>query len=366
MGYKKEFDNFKYLWFDAMVTEGNTAWVFANNFNALFSINLVTYEMNYLGSVPGEMMLSMGLYLNMQKYGNELVLVPAYANSVAIYNIDTQIFRTIPIDLPDAKCFGSAIYKNRIYMVGNSSAKIIVINLQDDSIKVLEQCEKYLENKEGIPNRMRFRKNNCVVDGCFYIASCVSSTIVKLDMNTDEMEFFELDIHEEGFRSIVYDGNYFWLSLWDDVPRLVQWSVEKGVVNNIVIPENGKYRVSDIIVYDNSLILFPNMGKHVYEYNLREKSWEVISEYEDFLHNEICMHHPWSPQKFPISRISKGKIYSFCGEDFKLLEYELEKKRIRAEYLCLDDFLCRIMEGKMMENVLMERQFSLELFLNVI
>ena len=105
----------KEIWFDSFVIENEYLWTFANDINALIQYNLKTDETTILGSVPGEPLSEYALFWNIIKINQELILIPARAKSLVVYNIDTGVFISYALENPDEQYYSAARYKDKVF-----------------------------------------------------------------------------------------------------------------------------------------------------------------------------------------------------------------------------------------------------------
>lgn len=329
-----EFNNYKNLWFDAMCIEDDKAWIFANNFNALFELNLYTSELSFLGSVTNEDMYTKGLYLNILKVDNRLVLVPFLAKSIGIYDIDTKEFNNIPLEMPGCKCYGAVTYNNTVFLVGYNSARIVSLDVMNKTVKYIVDCEDYFMNKKIDNVRYYFRKNSCVVDNYFYIASCVSNTIIKLDMQTEKVEFIELDIETDGLMTITFDGNDFWITK-NVADSLIKWNEHNNECKDIMIPEGVRIS-SEIVCCEDEIIIFPTMGNHVMGLDKKNLETYIVEGFEQYIRENN--KYPWGNQKFTCVIQNGRYIYSYFADEMKLLKYDTIDKTIDTINLDISNF----------------------------
>lgn len=81
----------------ACLDEEGNAWIFSNDFNALFYFNRVTQKLNYITSFEQEAFFCRELYTDMILYKEKLFCIPCLAKCIAIYSIKTGELRYIPI-----------------------------------------------------------------------------------------------------------------------------------------------------------------------------------------------------------------------------------------------------------------------------
>lgn len=324
-----KFSNVQDLWFDAMVIDGDIVWVFSNNYNALFTINIVNGDIKYVTSVPNEDILGKGLYFNMIKQDDTLIMIPAYADRIAFYNIKTEEFRFICIDVPKPKFFGAALVENCLCLVGNESSNIVSIDTESLQYSIHNDCVEHFSKMSVFNKSMSFRKNNCVVDNKMYIASCITNEIVTFDFITKEIDFIPIECEFNGFRNIAYDGREFWISSWE-CGELIKYNIKEDKTKIIKICDSS-LNTSDIVI-NNQVWIFPLSESHIYIYDDETKKTETLN-YGDSNDDNI---HPWK-QFYVTSKECNGYIYSFFGKGFELLRIDMNSKKIDSMKLDIKD-----------------------------
>lgn len=329
----KEEKKYGYLWFDAMEIQNDKMWVFVNGYNALFEINLVSYEVRYLGSVPGEDIAGQSLYFNMIKKNDCLFLIPAYAKYIAVYNIEKQIFSTCECNLPKAQFFGACMLDDKIIMLGNKTANIGIYDIQENRIQIRTECKDYFNSFDLLDRNMYFRKGICALNGNVLFASCISNTIVKYDIYEDQFEFYTIDGGFSGFSNLIFDGEHIWASEWRK-PHVAVLDLSLNVERILDFPMSGDcYEISDLVLFKDEVWVFPLVGEKVYSVNKSDYTVKNRQEYDAFLQQKN--NHPWK-QEFVVTKAFGDMMYSFLGNDMSLLIYDSQNGEINHKYVNVD------------------------------
>lgn len=326
----------EYLFYDAFVIEDNKAWFFADNLNGLFEINLETFQTKFLGFVPGEKILDQELYYNMIKVEEKLILFPAKASSVAIYNLSNESFHMLKMNSSDMRFYGGAAYKKKVFMLGYNSPLIAVIDLKKEEIRYIRDYEKWIYEKKIFSERMYFRRNNTVVNGEFFSVSCNYRVVLKINMENESVSFYEIKEGENGLRSICYDGNTFWISEWNRA-SVFQWDEKSGVIGKY---EYSQYALKDFrtadMFYTDKLWMFPTIGEDVLTFDKNGMGWRIEEIFVPYGSGAKEHRHPWGHQSFPATVQQEKNFYTFCGNTFELLKFSYVEKRIEAHFLFTD------------------------------
>lgn len=357
------FDNWRHIWFDAMVVEGDLAWVFLNNYNALYEIDLKSDRLTWLASIPTEGLLEIGLYFSMKKYNDELILIPAAATSIAIYNLATHDLETIPLDFEVVKCFSAEVYDGNLYMIGYDSARIAVLDLNRRTVRVLLNFENMFNKLNIDKMRMHFRKSSCIVENHLFLANCNSDVVLDVDLHDEQVELFRIGRGVEGLSTIVSIKDDFLIWEWGR-KRVFVWNKSEGVKKEILFGDlEEEYIVSDIVMKEDFLWMFPLHGDGVYIMDIRGEEIKKLNEFDVFMTPPFI--YPWGGQMFTVCLEEREKIFVFVGNKFTLVEYNLNTHMMYEHKLLLDgikrlqEYMNR--EKKMFESKMLKIENFLEL-----
>lgn len=108
-----------HYFYDAIVANGYL-WLLEASMNALFKIDMKTFELRFVSSFPEESAVSW-LYTFAAEYDNKLVCCPRHARYIVIYNIDSDSMETIGTDLSRYKInrtqmYGGGLVGHKVYL----------------------------------------------------------------------------------------------------------------------------------------------------------------------------------------------------------------------------------------------------------
>lgn len=315
----------KFHWFDAMLKEKNTLWFFSNGFNGLFEADLRDDNVTFLGSVPDEDAFAECLYFNMLKDEDKLYLIPSCAKNLAIFDLKKKIFETVFVDMPVSKCFGATIHDKKIYMFGNSSARIAVFDMESKSINYLDDCKEYYKTHKH-QNHMYFRRNVIQTKDSLVVPACASNTVFRYNFTTERMEAFTVGNGEDRFISATYDGEDFWLALWGKA-EIIRWNEKDGLKARYVCPLVGRYNTGDMICVGERIWLLPISDSDIIFYSINSNEWGKCTALEKY----NCLDSPklnkWG-QSFPMVIKDKLVMWIFASNCRKLLEYYWKEEKV--------------------------------------
>lgn len=318
------------IFFDAFVIDGGRGWVFANNVNALFEIDLQTFEMVYLGSVPGEGIRG-NYYWCMLKAENRLVLLPSLAAStVAVYDINSGLFTVVKKLSPEDSFFAGCVYQNRVFLIGNIVRKICVLDLITGELRYFKgTCD--LEKRRALidHNGVFTRNNHTQIGQFFYLALCDENSVARLDMENEEITFLAVDGVTNGLRTMCSGGDgIFWLNEYD-AASVIKWSERDGVLDKYEYRDKKyeNYRVGDMFYAAGRVWLFPTIGQDILTFMPDTAEWETPEELIPYGSGAAEHRHPWN-QSFPAAILSGNAFYIFAGNTFETLKYSYRNHKV--------------------------------------
>jgi hypothetical protein len=261
MNYKKmiavsQIDLYKALWFKDILIEGNNAWIVPGNYNALYKINLDDYKVKYLGSFIGENIFEEQLYEKIYKLNDKIIVVPAYANSIGIYDIQNKEFRrcSIPaIHLSNKlewKFMSSCMYKNKIFMFPGYCSYIVEFNADTEQMSIYDDWYWDYSKKIKFKHHLMFHYDMVVIDDSAYLVSAQTNMIFRFNMLSKKYEFIE--VGNGNITTLAYDGNFLWTSnMQGRVFRIDDNNFEKEIkLDNVTSPNfvYSKYIKGNIVL----------------------------------------------------------------------------------------------------------------------
>ena len=314
----------KELWFDSLVVEKNIGWVFANDFNGLFEIDLQTYNSRYLGSLPQYSITQASLCFCMEKVKDDILILPWESREIYIFNLNSKEFTKAEMPYPGYRFCGATVSGEKVYMICNNSPKIVVFDMYNNNFYCLDEIEEHKFKRNRIPDRVPFRKGICSVGEYIYCVSCDDSEVYRIKAADDAIEYYELSCADNGLRNIAFDGEYFWISEWDKA-SIIRWKPESNQFQKYECPEYTGivYRSADIVCMDRKVYMFPTGGDDrddVICFNKESREWEVPSQFKEYgskaKMNKSCWNHIYT-----VAQKYGDDIFAFSGKTNELIRY---------------------------------------------
>lgn len=255
----------------------NKIWFMAYNFNALFNMDLDTFEIQYIGKIPGESEIQNNLSFSISLYQDMLIIVPFTGKYFVLYNLKKAEFILHYIDV-------SAVGERQFMDSFNVGESICFYPVKGTDFIQYNPNENYVEKK------ISFRKDNKVIN-------CRRDTL-QIGSKTYITTFTNVIYVYDSNHTIVKDyciGNILWkyrridkyeediLLLAED--RVVFWKEQTEQVEDVIVFShlfNGdECSYYDYVIIDSILYLFPFRANQIIKIDLKNKMSEGIYQFKE-------------------------------------------------------------------------------------
>lgn len=253
------------LFADDAIKVGDCLFLFANNLNMLFSINIPDGTLTFLGGIPDEHLFSKGLTCKLIYVKEHIIVVPLLAKKIWIYSLKSGEWKSVAVDVcrvyGRGTYFRQAIqYKDSLFFIGGHYPAILKMDLPSCKLTYLkEPFQRHSECEET--EELYFRGDFVYKEGTVYLASGRDNAVLMYHLNTHVYKWIEIGKKENRYSGIMWDGNDYWLSPRKNTP-VVKWD-GNGSVTEYEIPE--EKRVKDIayagIIKRNNQIIIPALAR---------------------------------------------------------------------------------------------------------
>lgn len=269
------------LFADDAIKVGECLFLFANNLNMLFSVNLSDGKLTFLGSIPEEHLLSKGLTCKLIYLKNNIIVVPLLAKKIWIYSIESGNWRYIEIE--KCKMYGRGTYfrqviqhKDSLFFIGGHYPAILKMDLPSCELTYLKKpFHNYGKSEES--GELYFRGDYVCNGDMLYLASGRDNKVLIFNLNTQSYKWIEIGKEKNRYSGIMWDGNNYWLAprkntpivKWDGNDNVTEYEIPKekrvnniayaGIIkrdNQIIIPALTKSGADTIILTSNGIMKF--------------------------------------------------------------------------------------------------------------
>jgi hypothetical protein len=245
---------------------GSKIFMFAQEFNLLYSVDEETGEISFVSKMPGEPMDLRRLSSRFLRYKNTIILLPRNANGICIYDLDKCTWKRIGIEDRNTgfvhRFICGTIYENELILVGCRYPAIVVVNLNTYEVEYIDAVyDKFRENIKEI-NDYYTGTSMAVVDNKLYAASCLSNQVLIFDLKTHEWSWQKVGKEGNRYAGIAWDGKNFWLALRVK-SGFVKWnfaSTEEYLFGENDKIDNNDDNIFQGAIYDGKNVIFTGMG----------------------------------------------------------------------------------------------------------
>ena len=297
-------------------------WLFSRDINALFKMDIMTKNVEYIDTIQFEPKFGKSLFKEVIKYNNNLFLVPSASDYIVVYDIINRKQQSYKINRKQNK-YGvknsnvivedkniymyPQFYGDPIVIMDMVSYKLSTININYDIL------DKHLDSKEGT-----IWGKGVKVDQTYWCPLVCNNYIVKIS-NT-EIEIIKINSKNIGHLSMVYDGEYFWLSPFKG-DKIIKWNHNNDNISEIEITtDNGEdILYPRIICYNEKVFFIPvNSNRIIIVNAITNEKNELIIGKGVYKSSEILDHCIYL---FPIAdtdNIIKINLINNLSECFKI------------------------------------------------
>ena len=223
-------------------------------------------ETVYSGS--SEELCNHRMYGRVFEYKNQLYFPPLNAKSILVFDLLTE--KTDFIDIGSIEgCVGDyflagLIVGNALYLVGCQYPAIVKCDLMTKEVTYYEEPYKELIKYHSQDGDCYFRADVAFVDNCIYAASCLCNRVLEFSTIDNSYRWHEVGNEDDGFSGITWDGNKFWLSSRHKA-KVTIWNPIENSAHEIEIPINETDELNGSCsflgaVFDGVNIILPGMN----------------------------------------------------------------------------------------------------------
>lgn len=298
----------------------NKLWFLGWNINCFFSMNLECTSIDIEREIPRYSIIDSGLINQIVKKGDYLVLVPANANTIEIYDLKSRDFLWTEIESRKMyKFIGSAIVGEYCYFIPALENKIIKYNILKKEIE-----KEILLGIKG--KKLKCRRRVFVTEKFFYLVYEESNVIGKYDIYNDKIEDCEIGNKSDYIYFVGKYENYIWVINSNSLNFVNEETLD--IIETIKFPtkfKSGEYAFCDYVNDNENIYLLPYSSNMILKINLKKKKINVVYE---FFNEKL-------PQIIS-GKLINNTIYMIKNYN-KICKFYLDEKRYTERKLFLKD-----------------------------
>ena len=310
-------NNFWNIGFFSEVHDERKMWGFLENKNGLCEIDLTNNNASIIEIFEEEKINQYRLFHYIYRMEDELLLLPGTAKSIYLYNLKSKTYKTLDFFGEAAQynkkqwgfsaCVG---YKSKIFFLGCHVPGIVVWERLNNKMNVLKipfdeiSCEK--------TETIGFCADGCIVkDNFLWVALGCDNVLLKIDMESLEVECVHIGISYSGFGGIGGICDKFWI---EDSGDLLFFERNSGKYRSIKICS--KKRTQSFyapICILNKVYLFPLYAEKAYVYDVNRDALSELKAVNEI----ICKKGRRLSQLTTLGlSVENNCISFFSGQDF--------------------------------------------------
>lgn len=301
-------------------------------------------------------------FSNLVKVGNEIVIIPANALNIYIYDIEERKFSKIELGEGNVgfnKFFGYGLWKENIFLFPGKCTEILKINLITKKISHIKEWNKKIETDGEI---VCFQFDHYVCGEKVYLLSAVTNKVLIFNMATEEEEIISVGEKNKIYSTITYldidkflltdeEGNCILLNLKDSSFEIIKNTVEGFISHKY---DTKRACMSDGVKWENCVYLFPAQANKILKLSLIDNTLSEV------VLNCDIPSMSWKGESFSLFERQRNYIYGFWIDKRILISMNLETEEVEYipievdslnEKQLLDTLFQRLKKGSVQESV---------------
>lgn len=313
------------LSFEGMYIDGALVYFSNKDFNQLVRMNIKSGEVDLLGEYPNIEVKRQRVFLNIGMCKDILWMIPSNAQRIYKYYICTGSWEEVPLPedllLEDKKyLFFAGVQRDKFYYAfGCSSFMVMKVDMETGEIEWNENGkEQYYKLIDPTRSSIICRQDCCAIEDKIYTASVQGNVVMEYDCKLRVTNCYQVGIPDNIYSTICYDGNAFWLS--GDKNSIIKWNKKTGEVKEIEVDIEG-YRKDSKVAFASSLFYQGYVWLFAYSANMNIRiNVETDTVEEVFSFSRAYKHS--NPVRVLKSWIKDEKIYFVDAAEFSIVEID--------------------------------------------
>lgn len=365
-----------------MVEEDGKIWMALLNRNGICEVDKAARRARILKVFNGESPAQEYLYGKMEKAGDNLVFAPWDAESIAVYNLKSDIITYIPLreriqklkESPtEAKFWNTMRFRSIVYLLGYSYPAIIKIDTETLSVEYITNWVEEVEGNIDEGDNCGYFGDGYVVinDLALFPIGCMKA-VLELNLKTAETKLRKLAVSAKGIGGIgSADRENIWLvGRGDHTNWLSCWNIRTDEIKEIQLEENGGIGESFYapICTESKVLLMPCSASGIYVMSLDIGKSIGYKKLE--VQTEEGEKAPWIFWRKTLApRLLEGKLCYVTSGDLKWHEYDVKTGKQVSYFIYLEEeteeyFAAVYKKQREIHSVISEIEVPLESFVD--
>ncbi len=211
--------------------------IFAStDYNALFSVDIVSGHITYVGRFSGERTDQSNLFSQLEQSGTSIILSPCLASSAFRYDCQTKEIQELRISgMRNQSCRICHVLEQgeeALYVIPTYGSVFGKLNRDLSGFSYKLNFQEEYERWTGKKYKVGSDSGLYVYKGCFYFAVCEDSFLVKFHMQSHQMTFLKIAEVDGGFYKILGAGQI--LYALHEKNKIISFDLEQECVVSVL------------------------------------------------------------------------------------------------------------------------------------
>ncbi len=264
--------------------DGNLGWFCDVYTSTLYKLDILTNTITVEAAIPGCGNMQYGF---IAKWKDILILAPRAAEKIMMYHIKKCSFTEVKLDterMGERDIFnlfsGVHIFDDSAYLIPGRFPAIVRLDLHTFEIEYFDLWHEELKSKlKGYDERkVIFARCNCVLKDKLLLPCWQGNIVMEFQFGTGEIRFIEfLKIYDELSGMYIKDGEMF-LAVKSS-HMIFRCDLDGNVLEQIALQELGETGISFLTDYDGKAIAIPICGDQIVQWDFDTHESKKILNY---------------------------------------------------------------------------------------
>lgn len=266
--------------FDAGCVVENELYFSSNFLNGLYSRNLVTGDVRFIGEFPDETHERCHLHKQCLRWNNKLIFLPSLSRHIHIWDIKEERFTQIKLsDRTTAEMYaGGCIYCDKLFLFPILLEECLVIyDLQTKSLQEVSYFTEWCKNNIHPQNDKYTFTRICQIDNEVYMPVNKSDEIVIFNLAAQSLTYKTVEV-KDLFFIVAGDNGMKWavtnsekyIYLLDDFLNV------KEKIYCDISKQKPIQSINNLIVLDREVYVLPRKSGRILRLNRAKRKFECL------------------------------------------------------------------------------------------
>lgn len=212
------------LSFFASVKVGNQIFVSNLRYNGLYSIDIDTYEVNFVGRFPNYSENFLGLHESVQYYDNKLFFFPHYGSAIDVYDLDKNQFYGCKLHSWEKNkrsdnftCSISAYRCGDFFYLLPRFPNMPMVKYSIQKNEVVEEISLNLSDSLRNKEAFNLTSGSVKIEDKIFYPLFDTNIIMVYDITTGKESYYEIEGVSQINGAMGFDGSAFWINAENDI-----------------------------------------------------------------------------------------------------------------------------------------------------